>query len=347
MAQLRLERPRQRRRSGGFPASAMLVLAIVLALLSLTIIYFSFCAGNNKQEPVSEKIVTDGAGNRANGCDAVADEINIYFSNRSSDGKSGTICAFDKATGEITELCRSGGRYLLLSGERIIFSEYSSDCLYSVSTSGEGLMLIRSGSTVYSLLKGGYIYYADHSSDDPHIGRMKPDGTGDEVLLKGWYDGLTSIGDRLYFTDADNGSSLCGMPLSGGEKEMLLSLPVDDLQAQNGTLYFYDMGGGSICSYKPGDGQATVVYANRSVDCMNVFGKKIFYHDNSLKGIYSVGINGSDETLRVSCDAASITITDGYIFYNDRSTGNVEQIPIDAPAPVEEQAAAENQTDPT
>lgn len=309
-----------------------LIIAIILALISVGIVLFTVFANRDSGDSQSDDkpvVTADGCGNRANGSDAVSGENVIYFSRPQPGCDAGAICSFDKTTLEIKELCSSGGRYLMLDGDRVIFSEYSSGYLYSVSTAGERLTVLRSGHTADAILHGGYIYYCDRSSDSPHIGRLNSDGTSDTVLLEGWYDSLTIVGNNMYFADTDNGSVLCSMPLDGGVKTVELSIPVDDLQSFGSALYFLDMGSGSICSYKPGEKNAAVIYAGRAIDCLNVHGDTIYFYDAARAGIYSIGTDGAGEMLIAPCNAASITLASGYIFYIDAGSRTLWRVSVD------------------
>lgn len=315
-------------KSKSLPSWAVLLISILLAAVSILIVYFTFFSSESETMEQRVTIVTEGAGNRTNGSYAVTGGNLIYYSRSANGGDSGVICSFDKTTQESKELCTSGGRYLLLDGDRIIFSEFSSGYLYYVTTLGENMTLLRSGHTADTILYDGYIYYCDRSGDSPHIGRINKDGTQDTVLLEGWYDSLTLVGDSLYFSDTDNGGILCSIPISGGEKTTVLAMPVDDIQSVGRTIYFTDLGSGSICSYKPGEKNAAVIFSGRGIDCINVFGGRIYYHDNSRGAIFSIGTDGSGETQLIACDAVSITITDDYLFYIDSQTRDIRMHPV-------------------
>ncbi|MBE6765594.1 MAG: DUF5050 domain-containing protein [Ruminococcaceae bacterium] len=310
------------------PSWAVLLISVLLAMLSILIVYFTFFAKDSQSVNEPQTVMTDGAGNRANGSCAVSNGNMIFYSRSQNGGDSGVICAFNKTTQETVELCSSGGRYLVLDADRILFCEYSSGYLYSVTDQGENLTVLRSGHTADIILRGGYIYYCDRSGDSPHIGRINRDGTGDTVLLEGWYESLTLVGDDLYFSDTDNGGLLCSMPIGGGEKTTVLAIPVDDVQSVGQTIYFTDLGSGSICSYKPGEKNAAVIFSGRGADCINVIGSRIYFHDSSRGAIFSIGTDASGELQIAACDAVSITITDGYLFYIDSASRDIVMIPL-------------------
>ena len=102
-----------------------LIIAIVLALISVGIVLFTVFANKDPDDsPREDKpiVTADGSGNGANGSDAVSGENVIYFSRPQPGCDAGAICSFDKTTLEIKELCSSGGRYLMLDGDRVIFT---------------------------------------------------------------------------------------------------------------------------------------------------------------------------------------------------------------------------------
>ena len=88
------------------------------------------------------------------------------------------------------------------------------------------------------------------------------------------------------------------------------------------------LGSGSICSYKPGEKNAAVIFSGRGADCINVIGSRIYFHDSSRGAIFSIGTDASGELQIAACDAVSITITDGYLFYIDSASRDIVMIPL-------------------
>lgn len=263
----------------------------------------------------SFKIVSQNS-NIENGGHALFDDDTIYYTN---DG----LYSCNK---------HKYKQNLLSDDDFISYINKSGDFIYFVSTldynvykldltKDEEPINIGLNGAYYLMVIGDYIYYqsAIGENADFYLYRASLNGENKENLqIKS--SSFCSDGHNIYFANLDDESKLYMLNMSTGEVAQISNNRARQLNLINNNLYYINKTTGNITKLDIDTLESTIL-SNDNCSYLNTNGKILVYSCNSIGGIGTMNLDGSDKTQILKYkDINGLNVAGSWIFFESYST---------------------------
>jgi len=128
----------------------------------------------------------------------------------------------------------------------------SGSALFKMKTDGSGKTKLTEDTSYYNVIgdinvSGDWIYYTEYSEYSGKLQKIKTDGSAKALVTSGMSRHVNVSGDRIYYINADDNSSLYRMKTDGSGKTKLDSDSSSFPNIAGDWIYFYDDSASQYC----------------------------------------------------------------------------------------------------
>ncbi len=154
--------------------------------------------------------------------------------------------------------------------------------------------------------QGDWIYFAD-KNDSYNLYRMRKDGSIKQLLYTGIVDNVNVVGGWVYFTSASGcESNLFKIQIDGTGLKRIDTDNVYWAYVVGDTIYTANSVGGGTIHKRDTNGRNKIAIFSASCRCINIYGDKIYYINQSDNNVYSVDTDGKNQKMiyeyNLGCD---------------------------------------------